>query len=393
MAVRVGTMAERHLIRTAELLAVGSELLVGETRDTNGGDLARELTTLGVEVTRITALPDDLATVTEALAAARARVDLVITSGGLGPTPDDLTREAVAALLGVTPHVDPGLETWLRDLWARRGQPFPETNLKQAWLVPGAEPLANPNGTAPGWWLDLGDSVMVTLPGPPRELLPMWTDEVLPRLRARGLGMDRAAATLRLTGIGESAVADLLGEEVLRGTHPHVATYARLDAVDVRVWATGDANDDAATVVAAGLARVERLVGPYVFARGEQTWPEVLGARLRGRQLATLESGTGGQLAALLGDADWLRHAEVVAPMPDAAGLAQLCAELRTRAGTPVALAVVARADGDDLAVEVTVDVDGQVTTARRTAFRGGEIGRRRAATLACAELWQRLGG
>jgi nicotinamide-nucleotide amidase len=380
-------------ITTAEILAVGSELLVGDTRDTNSGDLARALTTLGVEVLRISQLPDDLRILAEALAAARTRADLVITTGGLGPTPDDLTREAVASLLGVTPTVDPDLEAWLRDLWARRGLPFPETNLKQAWLVPGADPLANPNGTAPGWWLDLGATVIVMLPGPPRELLPMWTAEVLPRLRARGLGVDRAAATLRLTGIGESAVADLLGEELLRGTRPHVATYARLDAVDVRVWATGDAAEDAAAIVAAGVATVERLVGPYVFARGEQDWPDALQARSGGRQLATLEAGTGGQLAALLGSAPWLVHAEVMAPKPGEADLARRCAELRARAGTSVALAVSASADGDDLAVEIAVDVDGQVTSTTRTAFRGGEIGRRRAATLACAELWHRLGG
>ena len=212
-----------------------------------------------------------------------------MTSGGLGPTPDDLTREAIATVLGVEPTVDPALERWLRELWERRGMAFPASNRKQAWLIPGAVALANPNGTAPGWWVEAGDAVIVALPGPPRELQPMWTDEVLPRLRARGLGADHAAETLRLTGIGESAVADLLGNELLLGSRPHVATYARLDAVDVRIWATGDAGADANSIVAAGVAAIERLVGPYVFARSAQTWPEALGARMAGRSLATLE--------------------------------------------------------------------------------------------------------
>jgi nicotinamide-nucleotide amidase len=203
--------------------------------------------------------------------------------------------------------------------------------------------------------------------------------------------VDRAAETLRLTGIGESVVADLLGLELLSGTRPHVATYARLDAVDVRVWASGDEDADAATIVAAGVAAVERVLGPYVFAHGETTWPEALEARLAGRRLATLESGTGGQLVALLGDVPWLARAEVVPAIPGDADLARSCADLRERSDAQVALAVVARADGDDLAVEVAVDVEGQVTRATRTAFRGGEIGRRRAATLACAELWHRL--
>ncbi|HEY8632913.1 MAG TPA: competence/damage-inducible protein A, partial [Candidatus Limnocylindrales bacterium] len=136
-------------ILTAELLSIGSELTVGETRDTNAGDLARSLTGLGVAVDRIQALPDRLATVSEAVVAAIGRADLVVTTGGLGPTPDDLTREAVSGALGQTPTADPELERWLRAMWDRRGLPFPEMNLKQAWLIPAATALANPNGTAP----------------------------------------------------------------------------------------------------------------------------------------------------------------------------------------------------------------------------------------------------
>jgi nicotinamide-nucleotide amidase len=123
-------------VRTAELLSIGTELTVGETRDTNAGDLARDLTCHGVVVGRITALPDDLPAVTEAFREALSRAELVVSTGGLGPTPDDLTREAIAALVGETPVVDPALDTWLRELFDRRGLPFPEANRKQAWLIP-----------------------------------------------------------------------------------------------------------------------------------------------------------------------------------------------------------------------------------------------------------------
>jgi nicotinamide-nucleotide amidase len=288
------------------------------------------------------------------------------------------------------PFVDPDLERWLRELWVRRGIPFPETNLKQAWLIPGAEALPNPNGTAPGWWVENDGIIFVALPGPPRELHPMWQDQALPRLRARGLGVDHAVETVRLTGIGESAVADLLGETLLRGSRPHIATYARVDAVDVRVWATGDAEADARAIVAVGLATVEASLAPYVFAHGHETWLDALSARLASRQLATLEAGTGGQLAALLGTAPWLRQAEVVGS-PEDLDLEARCAELRARAGAALALGVVARERGDDLSVEVAVDIEGEVTLTGHTAFRGGEIGRRRAANVACAELWKRL--
>ena len=259
-AVHSRAMTERA-ITTAEILAVGSELLVGETRDTNSGDLALELTALGVDVQRISQLPDRQDVLVGCLRAALDRVDLVITSGGLGPTPDDLTREAIAEALGETPAVDAALESWLRDIWTRRGLPFSDVNLKQAWLIPSASAMPNPHGTAPGWWVDTGSRIVVALPGPPRELDPMWRDHALPRLRARGLGGDRAAETLRLTGIGESAVVDLIGEDILRGEQPQVATYARLDAVDLRVSAAGEDGRPARTIVDETVERLMPLVG------------------------------------------------------------------------------------------------------------------------------------
>ena len=173
----------------AELLSIGTELTTGETRDTNAGDLARDLTAHGVVVERLTALPDDLEAVTAAFADGLARAELVVSTGGLGPTPDDLTREAIAALAGETPAVDPGLETWLRELFARRNLDFPEPNSKQAWLIPSATAIPNDHGTAPGWWVARPDGrLIVALPGPPREMRPMWDGWVLSRLRERGLG-------------------------------------------------------------------------------------------------------------------------------------------------------------------------------------------------------------
>ena len=228
-------------LRTAVLLAVGSELTVGETRDTNSGDLARSLAGHGVEVERIAALPDRLAIVVDALRDGLADADLVVTTGGLGPTPDDLTREAICAVVGERPAVDPELERWLRHLFERRGIAYAKTNAKQAWLIPSATPIPNERGTAPGWWVDRPDGgVIVALPGPPAEMSPMWEGWVLPHLAERGLGQERVTQTYRLTGIGESTVAALLGERLLRAENPVVATYARSDAVDVRISARAE---------------------------------------------------------------------------------------------------------------------------------------------------------
>ncbi len=311
----MSTDPPRH-IRTAELLSIGSELTVGDTRDTNAGELARSLTGLGVRVGRLTALPDDLAAVTEAFTAGLGRADLVVSTGGLGPTPDDLTREAIAAACGEVPAVDPDLEAWLRELWSRRGMPFPELNLKQAWRIPSADAIPNPNGTAPGWFVSRPDGrIIVALPGPPREMRPMWADEVLPRLTRSGLGAEVVARTYRLAGIGESQVAERLGEPMLRATNPIVATYARAEAVDIRISATADAATTAASLVEAAAAIVLERVGEHVWATGTTTWSEALGTRLGelGWTLAAVEIGTGGSLMALLGDAPWVRFDESIA--------------------------------------------------------------------------------
>jgi molybdenum cofactor synthesis domain-containing protein len=378
--------AARPLL-TAELLSIGSELTVGDTRDTNGGELARDLTARGVRVLRITAVPDDLAVVGDALEAALEHADLVVTTGGLGPTPDDLTREAIAALVDEVPTIDPQMEGWLRDRFERRGMVFPEVNLKQAWRIPSAESLPNPNGTAPGWLVRRPDGrVIVTLPGPPREMRPMWHDEAVPRLARHGLGREIVARTYRLHGIGESHVAELLGEELLRAADPQVATYARVDAVDVRIASSGPGAEG--RVDAAASAVRDRL-GKYVWATGETTWAEAVAGALaeRGWTLAFSELGMGGALTALLGGLDTLLHSESAADDGAAPELSALADTVRLTAGADVGLAVRATPRGEDTAVTVTVHTPAGDRTERRLAFMGGSIGRSRAAMAAASVL------
>jgi nicotinamide-nucleotide amidase len=373
---------------TAELLSVGSELTVGDTRDTNAGELARDLTERGVRVLRLGAVPDELDTVRAALEAASGRADLVVTTGGLGPTPDDLTREAIAALVGEEPTIDPEMEAWLRDRFERRGMAFPEVNLKQAWRIPSAEPLPNPNGTAPGWLVRLPDDrVIVTLPGPPREMRPMWHDEAVPRLAARGLGREIVARTYRLHGIGESHVAELLGEALLRTPDPEVASYARVEAVDVRVASNGPG---AAERVAAAASIVEERLGRYVWATGDTTWAGAVAAALdaRGWTLAIAEFGMGGALTALLGGLDAvLRCESTIAGDGDTAELGTLAGAVRAAARADVGLAVRAVPRGEDTGVSVTVLTPAGERTERRLAFMGGSIGRSRAAMSAASVL------
>jgi nicotinamide-nucleotide amidase len=388
-------------IHRAEVLSVGSELTTGETRDTNAGELAHDLTTAGVVVERLTALPDDLAAVRDSVAGGLERVDLVVATGGLGPTPDDLTREAIGAAIGEEPTADPELEAWLRGLFERRSLPFVESNRKQAWLVPSATSVPNPNGTAPGWWVDRPDGrIVVALPGPPREMRPMWHDWVRPRLAARGIGRPMTSVTLRTTGIGESLIADRLGPLLARDAEPLVATYARADGVDVRITAHERPGWDAAAAVAETEHSVVKLLGDHVWGRGGATWSTALAEALDGRswRLAIVEVATRGAVAALLGEGlgDRLAFAEILATRPPAhdghpADLAHLATRVRELAPADVGLAVEASPRRGDMAVSVAIDDPRGGHQERRLVFLADELGRSRAALAAAAILLARL--
>jgi len=376
-------------IRTAAILAVGSELTTGATRDTNSGDLARELTGLGVRVVRSTALPDDLGFATAAVSGALEDADLVVSTGGLGPTPDDLTREAIAAACGLEPRVDEALLAGIEALFTRRGIAMPDANRKQAWLIDGAVALPNAHGSAPGWWVERPDGrLIIALPGPPREMWPMWREHALPRLRAGALGVERATHTLRLTAVGESALVALIGENVLRAANPQVATYARADAVDVVVSAQGDGRLTAQAIVDSAVAKLRTQVGEFVFAEGDQTWADALGNRLAGRTLATVEMGTGGTLLALLGSAPFLIHGELLSAADDADGLAKRARENR---GADIGVALFVRQTKDSHA-RIAIATEDGVEELKRVAFLAGDEGRRRAALACAAALWSWLG-
>ena len=396
------TSSDRAPLRSATILSIGAELTVGDTRDTNAGELARGLTAAGVAIERLMAVPDSLEVVADAFASSLGRSDLVVSTGGLGPTPDDLTREAIAAVCGETPVVDPGLERWLRTLWKRRGLPFPEINRKQAWLIPSAIALPNPNGTAPGWYVERPDGrIIVALPGPPREMRPMWTAEALPRLRARGLGAPFAARTFRTFGIGESQLAEILGESLLRADNPVVATYARADAVDIRISAVNGIDGQgtprtAEEFVAVVAALVEERVGDHVWAEGDTSWPLAIEACLAaaGWRMALHERGSAGQLRALLGDVPWLVLSEAWAAssaLPTEGEALEAAADVRRRAGVEVGVALDAHDQGTDTIATIALVTPAIERVERRTAFLGGSMGRVRAALAAAAAVHERL--
>lgn len=286
----------------AEVINTGSELLLGLVTNTHLGFLAGELAPCGVTITRQVCVPDG-PPIEEALDAALGRADIVFTTGGLGPTTDDITREAAAGLLGLPMVPDDAILSGIRERFARRGLAMAERVARQAMVPVGAEVLPNPHGTAPGLYFPptvLGSRRarhLFLLPGPPRELRPMTQDHVLPKLRTvLPLSSQRERRIYRLTGIGESQVEERIGKKLEEGGELEVGYCARPSEVDFRLIGPADS-----------LAKVEpeirAAVGEWIYSHGEALEAAVV-ALLREKQLtlATAESCTGGSLAGRITD-------------------------------------------------------------------------------------------
>src|SRR5438105_4157626 len=221
----------------AEILSIGTELLLGQIVDTNANFLAQQLPTLGLDLYYVSQIGDNLQRLRDAIRRGLERSDVIICSGGVGPTEDDLTREAIADVLGETPIVQPELEKQLREFFTRRGRTMPERNVKQATTIPSGTYLPNPIGTAPGWWVERDGKVIVAMPGVPHEMHKMWEEQAQPRLAKLISGGAIVSRTLKLVGIGESHAEEALGGELTHSTSPTLATYAKSDGIHLRLTA------------------------------------------------------------------------------------------------------------------------------------------------------------
>ena len=283
---------------STELLSIGSELLAGETIDTNAAFLGSSLARLGIPLRSIRTLPDDRAAIALAFGEARGRVPLVIATGGLGPTHDDLTREGLADALGEALVPDPALEAGLRERFAAFGT-MPESNLRQALRVPSAEALPNPIGSAPGWWVDRDACVTVLMPGVPSEMRRMWDEQVVPRLGASFALRPIHSREVKTFGIGESALAELVGDLLLApGEDVHAGIYAHDDGVHLRFWTRGDP-----ALLDAPAARAMSAIGDAVYGTDADELASVALAaigRTGASTVASLEAGTAGILLSIL---------------------------------------------------------------------------------------------
>jgi nicotinamide-nucleotide amidase len=289
-----------------EVVTIGDELLLGHTIDTNAAHLARELAGIGVSIVRRATVGDAAGDIAAGVRDALDRADGVITTGGLGPTSDDLTKESIAALFGRRMVLDERILADLERRWADRfGGPLPASNRQQAMIPEGATILVNRHGSAPGIWLENERGRWVAmLPGVPREMRGMLADELLPRLAAR-VGADPTvvrSAVLRTTSMAESALADRLGP-LARGIGSLSLAYLPgQEGVDLRLTSRDARAHEADAALAAGLAALRERVGSSVYAEGAADLAAIVldGCRARGLTIAVAESCTGGLLGARL---------------------------------------------------------------------------------------------
>ena len=282
----------------AEIIAVGSELLTSQRVDTNSLFLTDQLNTLGVEVRRKMVVGDDRELLTASIREALERVEIVILTGGLGPTEDDLTRDAVASATGRKLIFREDLRDAIAERFRRMNRKMAEINLRQAYAVEGAEALPNPNGTAAGQWLDHENRVVMLLPGPPHEMKPMFVDQCVPRLARRLPARVIRTRFYRVAGMGESDLDQLIAPVYTKYTNPVTTILAAPSDIQIHLRARCETAEEAEALLAEVGPPIEALLGDRIYSRKGDSLEAVVGAKLieQSATLSVAESCTGGLL-------------------------------------------------------------------------------------------------
>jgi nicotinamide-nucleotide amidase len=309
----------------AEIIAIGTELLLGEITDTNTAVLARALRSIGLDLYRTGIVGDNAERIAQAVREALARSDVVITTGGLGPTVDDASRQGVAQAVGVPTEFRPGLWEQIQERFARYGRKPTENNRQQAMLPAGALAVENPVGTAPAFILETASSVVIALPGVPNEMSYLLGAAVLPYLRQRlGLSAIIKSRVIKTAGMGESWLDECVAD-LERTANPTVGLSAHPGQVDVRITAKAASEEAAGQMLDQVESALRKRLGTAVFGVDSEALEQVAARLLAGRgwRLALVEYGTGGGLAVLMEQQGGVfAGGRVLAERVDATGLA-----------------------------------------------------------------------
>ena len=279
-------------------MGIGTELLMGELTDTNSSWIASRLPALGIELQWVSIIGDDLSKLTEAFNQGMERSDIIITTGGLGPTQDDLTREAISAAFNETPTIQQEEVKELERYFAARGGPMPQHNIKQANLIPSARFIRNRNGTAPGWWAERNGRIVICMPGPPNENHSMWEEQVEPKLTE--LIEDEVTITrnIKTMGMSEGAVDEVISE-FFGVENPYLGIYSKADGIHLRIIARAKNSDTAKHLIAPVEQAIHDRLREYIWGYDDDTPSQAVAQVLmdKGLSVAVIEMCTGGALA------------------------------------------------------------------------------------------------
>ena len=286
-----------------EILAIGTELLMGEIVDTNSAFIAQRAPAFGIEIRHVTLVGDNLDDMVDSVNRGMRRSNILFITGGLGPTDDDLTREAIAKSLGEELRLDPEILEQIRTYIEGRGGVMPPSNAKQASITSSVTILPNSRGTAPGWWAEKDSCVVVAMPGVPGEMELMWSSEVVPRLRKFSTDSVILSRTLKTFALSESAVGEkvshLFGLE-----NPYLGIYARPDGIQLRMISKGKNEAEALSALAQVEEEIRNNLASNIWGVDDETLEQRVGSMLmeRGLTLAIMESCTGGLLSSSITD-------------------------------------------------------------------------------------------
>jgi nicotinamide-nucleotide amidase len=285
----------------AEIIPVGTEILLGNIVDTNSSFLAGQLPLLGIDLHFISTAGDNRGRLVNTLKRAWERADLVITTGGLGPTQDDITREAIGELVDEQLEVDQKLWQELQDLLRQYLGEIPQSNIRQATTIPSAQVIPNHMGTAPGWWVEKDRHIVIALPGPSDEMRMMWQEGILPKLQRTLSGEVIVSRVIKTFRLAEAKVDELVAD-ISKLSNPTLATYINPDGVYLRITAKAKDRTEAQRLVSRSEEQIREMLSHYIWGVDDDTLGSVIGRLLRSgnSSLATMESCTEGLLCSTI---------------------------------------------------------------------------------------------